>query len=289
MRSLSSILKYFMKPKADDYELPDTEEMTNQLEEMVRFQESIPTVNGGEPENDEFSEFLTEAERKEPDLDEHQNQDEVSSGAITFAQAQAEVILKDAKEQAEQILSKAKMAAEAEVGRIKQQAVEEGFQKGYSDGFEKAKTEAAEAVRENAQRTADDISRFMHLATQAREHAIDHARDELLDVAVTIAEKVIHVSLKSSREVIRRMILSATEKLKRREWVQIYIADCDVKGVTQTDPMLAAALSTISEHVKIVPMHDAETGTCIVEMPDEIIDASASTQLENIRTIIRDS
>ena len=85
------------------------------------------------------------------------------------------------------------------------------------------------------------------------------------------------------------MILSATEKLKRREWVQIYVADSDVKGVTQTDPMLASALSTISDHVKIVPMHDAETGTCIVEMPDEIIDASVSTQLENIRTIIRDS
>ena len=45
MRSLPNILKYFMKPKAEDYTLPDTEQMAAQLEEMVRFQESIPQEN----------------------------------------------------------------------------------------------------------------------------------------------------------------------------------------------------------------------------------------------------
>lgn len=275
-----------MKPKAEEYKLPDTEEMTSQLEEMIRFQESIPTA----PPNTDFSAQadLEPDEKSQNEQIEAQN-DEISAGAVTFAQAQAEAIIKDAKIQAEQIIASAKLAAEADVVRIQEQASEEGFQKGYLDGYAKAEQEAKKELEENAKRTVDDIARFMNHASQAREHAIDHARDELLDVAVTIAEKVIHVSLKSSREVIKRMILSATEKLKRREWVQIYVADCDVKGVTQTDPMLAAALSTISDHVKIVPMHDAETGTCIVEMPDEIIDASASTQLENIRTIIRDS
>ena len=69
----------------------------------------------------------------------------------------------------------------------------------------------------------------------------------------------------------------------------IYVADCDVKGAAQADPALASALSGLSGHVKIVPMHDAEPGTCIVEMPDEIIDASASTQLDNIRAIVREN
>ena len=127
----------------------------------------------------------------------------------------------------------------------------------------------------------------MERAAQKRDAAIDSLRDELLDVAVAVAEKVIHVSLKSSEEIIKRMISSATEKLKRREWVQIYVADADIKGRSLADPALAATLSSLSNHVKIVPMRDAETGTCIVEMPDEIIDASASTQLENIRQVIR--
>lgn len=117
----------------------------------------------------------------------------------------------------------------------------------------------------------------------------DRLQEGLLQVAITVAEKVIHVSLQSSEEIIRRMIVAATDKLKRREWVQIYVADCDVKGAAQADPALASALSGLSGHVKIVPMHDAEPGTCIVEMPDEIIDASASTQLDNIRAIVREN
>ena len=36
-------------------------------------------------------------------------------------------------------------------------------------------------------------------------------------------------------------------------------------------------------------MADDEAGTCIIEMPDEIIDASAATQLNNIRTLLADA
>lgn len=133
------------------------------------------------------------------------------------------------------------------------------------------------------------MQRFLQQAAQIRDDSIDRLQEELLQVAITVAEKVIHVSLQSSEEIIRRMIVAATDKLKRREWVQIYVADCDVKGAAQADPALASALSGLSGHVKIVPMHDAEPGTCIVEMPDEIIDASASTQLDNIRAIVREN
>ena len=51
---------------------------------------------------------------------------------------------------------------------------------------------------------------------------------------------------------------------------------------------LAAALASLSDQVRIVPVADDESGTCIIEMPDEIIDASASTQLSNIRGIVAD-
>ena len=51
---------------------------------------------------------------------------------------------------------------------------------------------------------------------------------------------------------------------------------------------LTTALGALSQHVKIVPMGDDESGTCIVETPEEIIDASVSTQMSNIRDILRD-
>ena len=49
------------------------------------------------------------------------------------------------------------------------------------------------------------------------------------------------------------------------------------------------ALSALSDRVRIIPMADDEAGTCIIETPDEIVDASAATQLNNIRTLLSDA
>lgn len=54
----------------------------------------------------------------------------------------------------------------------------------------------------------------------------------------------------------------------------------------RSPPELTTALAGLSEHIKIIPMSDDELGACIIEMPDEIIDASASTQLNNIRDVL---
>ena len=122
----------------------------------------------------------------------------------------------------------------------------------------------------------------------AREEVLRQSQDELLDLCIAVAEKVVRVSLKSSSEVIVRMIQTATERLKRQEWVHIYISGCDTKGMAQISPTLTTALGALSQHVKIIPMGDEEDGTCIVETPEEIIDASVSTQMSNIRDLLRD-
>lgn len=312
MRSLPSILKYFMKPKADDYQMPDTEKMAQQLEEMIRLKESImeqPSPQAASSaQHDEDAPALSYADQQEeyrgtepeyrPPIVQADVPDRVSgeeglhgthAGQVTFARMQANAILQDAQEQANRLLEQARADAEEEVSRIHREAAEMGYKDGYTDGRSKGEAEAKEATRAAAERSIEEVKQFIERAQNARDAQIESLRSELLNVAIAVAEKVIHVSLKSSAEVIKRMLLSATEKLKRREWVQIYISDCDAKGLTQADPMLTSALSGLSDHVKIVPMREAEAGTCVIEMPDQIIDASAATQIENIRSIIRDS
>lgn len=285
---MPSILKYFMKPKAEDYELPNEEQLISQLEEMIRLKESIPgdgteTVHHEEP--DEPVQPVQAEEQREKRAEPTRSFEQ----EMSLAQAEADRLIQNAKVQAEHIIEQAKQAAETEVSRIYQRASEDGYNQGYAEGHQKGQEEASAAMNKAAQDAVDAVQRFLSQANQTRDAEIDKLSAEVLDVAVAVAEKVIHVSLKSSEEIIKRMIITATEKLKRRQWVQIYVADCDVKGVAQSDPSLAAALSSLSDHIKIVPMKDAEPGTCIVEMPDEIIDASASTQLENIRSVIHEN
>ena len=86
---------------------------------------------------------------------------------------------------------------------------------GYAEGRRKGEEEAFATTRQAAQDSVKAVQQFLTLASNMRDEKIDKLSGEVLDVAVAVAEKVIHVSLKSSEEIIKRMIISATEKMKR--------------------------------------------------------------------------
>ncbi len=54
----------------------------------------------------------------------------------------------------------------------------------------------------------------------------------------------------------------------------------------EVDSELLESLSHLSDNVKIITMNNGDEGTCIIELPDEVIDASVGTQLENIKDIL---
>ena len=69
--------------------------------------------------------------------------------------------------------------------------------------------------------------------------------------------------------------------------MHIYVGGCAARGVCHYAGADDGS-GGLSDHIKIIPLSDDEAGTCIIEMPDEIIDASASTQLKNIRDLIHE-
>ena len=82
------------------------------------------------------------------------------------------------------------------------------------------------------------------------------------------------------------MIISATEKLKKTAWVKIYIDKYDYDMMMEADADVIDELSRISDNVKFIVMDKETSGSCIIEMPEEIVDVSVNTQLENIKDIL---
>lgn len=281
---MRNILKGLLDPET--YRFPSAEELGLEEEsppeapgEEEAYEETAPSPEGEEP-------VLEEEEA--PPGEEGPAASPEPSGPVQYAQLQAELILKRAREEAEELLANARAAAKAEQEEIRMGARDEGYREGYAQGIGKAMEDAQRDKEAVAARMEKEVQAFLEKADMAREEVLLQARDELLDLCIAVAEKVVRVSLKSSSEVIVRMIQTATERLKRQEWVHIYISGCDTKGVAQISPALTTALGALSQHVKIIPMGDDEGGTCIVETPEEIIDASVSTQMTNIRDLLRD-
>lgn len=267
---MPNIFKHLSRSKAQPYVFPDASEL--KVEDPV-----VPSMEELETEGELETQPETEPPAPAP------------NDPITFAQVQADKILEDAKAQAQQLLEQAKADAQEELEKLRQEAGEEGYQAGYQHGLDQAMKEAALEKEKQAVQLEDAVERFLEKAGAQLDRQMDDSVDELRDLAIAIAEKVVSVSLKSSSEVIARMVQTALDKRKRRDWVHIYIAECDAKRMVQVPASLTAALAAISDRVRIIPISDDESGTCVIEMPDEIVDASASTQLNNIKNILMDT
>ena len=208
-----------------------------------------------------------------------------SAVSLTDADIQAKELLKQARIQADKILSDTRSQCEM----LREHAYKEGKAEGYAAGKQQAFEEYTEEWNKNISAFRNETAHAIEDITRAKERMLEKYNDDLKQLTITIAEKIIHISLESSGEVIRRMITDATDKLKKRQWAKIYIAKCDTELSIKADSEFLAALARLSDNVKVVAMDSAEAGTCIIELPDAIIDASVTTQIENIKGILNNA
>ena len=276
---MRNILKGFLEPQAEKYILPDASD--------IHFEEGIsdfqlPSLDEEEPlppeepcpEAVDVTVGEEEPAAREPEPEPEQpEKPKAPETPVHYAQLQAELILNKAVQEQEEIRAGAR---------------DEGYRDGYAQGTAKAMSDAVRDREATAARLEKEVKAFLEKASLAREEMILQSRDELVELCLAVAEKVVRVSLKSSSEVVVRMIQTATERMKRQEWVHIYISGCDVRQLSKISPALTTTLGALSQHIKIIPMGDGEDGTCIVETPEEIVDASVSTQMSNVRDVIRD-
>ena len=292
---MRNILKGFLNPKAEAYVLPEADSiiMDEELltepeqEEVVDEGEfSVPAEWGGDGED-----VLPTPQAVSEPLPDDMPPLPLEEGAaaeappppqqgpgmpVQYAQLQAELILRQAREEAELMMAEARDHVQEELESIRAGARDEGYRAGYMEGTAKAMEDSARDREEQAKRLEEDVKVFLEKASLAREELLMQTREELLDLCIAVAEKVVRVSLRSSSEVIVRMIQTATERMR----------GCDARGVTKISPALTTTLAGLSQHIKVVPMGDEEDGTCIIETPEEIIDASVSTQMSTMRDLL---
>ena len=300
---MPNIFKRFMKPAAVNYVFTDANELTDDDEALAGeaaaetltdfdsafdadFDEDFAADFDGDFEHVEGPARVGQEQTAET---EPAPEEERPATPVDFAIVQAEAILAAARLEAEQIKAQALKDAEAEVHELYRAARADGYNGGFTEGMAAAMSEAQAEIARQAEAQGAEVKRFLDDATHRRDLILQDTKEDLRDLALAVAEKVIRISLKSGGDILLRMIETATEKHRRCEWVQIYIADCDTKNIALSTPELTAALGHLSNRIRIIPMADDESGTCIIEMPDEIIDASVSTQMDNIREVIQNA
>lgn len=287
---MRNILKGFQNPEAKPYVLPTADKNDDGEFHLLDPALAAELKAIGEDLVPEEEEYPVEEEYVEEPYVPPVEEKVVEEGPspVEYAKIQAESMIAEARAVAEEILANVEVEAFDELERLRSGARDEGYRDGYARGMMDAVEQSREEQEAYADALQEQVKTFLETATAQREQLLEESVEELRDLAIAVAEKVVRVSLKTSSEVIVRMIRSATDKLKRREWVHIYISGCDSQGLAEITPALSMAMSSLSDHVRIIPMKDDELGTCIIETPEEIIDASLSTQVSNIKNLLFD-
>lgn len=182
----------------------------------------------------------------------------------------------------------AKQVSDA-VKAAEEEGYKKGFEKGESAGLLRAKEMVNTAMQEEAAEFRESLLADLENFRKTQDGILDKYLDDLTDLAVDIAEKVVKISLKSSKDVVASMIMEAAETCRNKAWAKVYISNDDKSIAVNLEKELIDALSQISQNVKVVIMEDEPSGTCIIETPDQRIDASADVQIENIRQLVEEN
>lgn len=299
MISLPNLLKFYSKKT-------EVEQYTfNEYMDGARIAESEANTETdiGIREDGFLPEFLSEEEERKLSAQQAEGAEELSEEAdentaetaaedekqVSLAQMYGEEIIREAQIEAERILAQAELEAMAQKANAAEEGYEEGYQKGYDEGYAKSAADVRQTLEAESHAYLEEIREIVDEVTILKEEVLQKYTQDLKNIAIAIGEKVVQVSLKSSGSVIEKMILAATDKLKTREWAKIYISKVDADLLLRGDKDILKALSRLSENLKVVVMEDEKPGACIIELPDEIIDASASTQMENIKEILKNT
>ncbi len=237
-----------------------------------------------EPETGKTKEPARPPVMRREEEDEAQIQD-----ILETARRQGEAILSQAREQAENLKKEMLAQAEEECKEAREQARQEGYKAGVEEGKKQAAEEGRRETKEALLSFEKGMRQALKSVEEAKAQCLNTYLDELKDCSIAVAEKVIHISLRSSGEVIRQMIIAATEKLKRSAWVKIYIDRMDYEMLIKADQDVLEELAHLSDNIKFVVMDREEEGICVIERPEEVLDISVNSQMENIKEILENA
>jgi flagellar assembly protein FliH len=159
------------------------------------------------------------------------------------------------------------------------QAVEqEAYARGFSEGVKKG----AEMERVNLRSTAETVSAFFKELSRLREEIFRSSEGEVLDLAFSIAEKVLHQEVSTNRDVASAVLKTAMKDVLDREGLKIRLSPLDYHHLTEVNPDAIRGLEEL-RNAEIEADESIGPGGVVIETLFGEVDARIDRQLNEVR------
>jgi flagellar assembly protein FliH len=210
---------------------------------------------------------------REEALREAQERIHEAEAAKQAAEEDAGRILAEAGEKIRRLEEESRAGLEA----ARKEAEEQGRAAGREEGF----TEGNAEVERLIQRTQIMLER----AQDKRGEILTETEQEIIDLVLLIARKVVKVISENQRTVILQNVVQALRKVKTRGNVTIRVNLADLKLTTEHIKDFIQRVEEVKS-IQVVEDSSVDSGGCIIETDFGEVDARISSQLAELETKI---
>lgn len=194
--------------------------------------------------------------------------------------SQIDEIKERAEKQANLIIDQANQEAQKIRAEAQERGYEEGIQKGqelgYKEGYQKALQDIEEIKKQ--------ASELLKNAYKESRKYIENTREEIVGLAVTIAEQILHCKIDVMDDSMMEMIKNALQQVEERKQV---LFRCPSSSISVLQNYLEE-FQKICPNAHFTFLEDNTIGKygCILETEEQIIDLKIDSQLENVKTTL---
>lgn len=199
----------------------------------------------------------------------------IRESIIEEANYEREKIIEDAQREAEAII----LQSEKRKKEIFDKSRAEGLKIGQDEGFEIGEEEAARLIYQ--------MKEIISNAEHKRASVIKEAEEDIIELVILVAKKIVKDELKIDKEVVIRNVKEALKKVSERDEITIKINLADLKLTEAHREEFLKDVSGVKKiHIKDDPT--IEPGSCRIETDFGSVDAEISTQIEEIKKSLQE-
>ncbi|WP_091181579.1 FliH/SctL family protein [Paenibacillus catalpae] len=204
---------------------------------------------------------------------------------ITDAQSFAEERIREAGEHCEQMIADTEAQIDAwwlekrlEDESLSQASREEGYKQGYAEGREQAE----QTLQQEWESRLAEANAILKTAYEMREQIIQEAEPFLVELSVSISEKVIGRQLSEAPDMALELIRKALSRRREQGVIALCVSPGQLAFVQAAREELNLVIDSQAE-LQIIPDATVKDFGCVIRSAYGSIDARIDTQLSEIK------
>lgn len=260
MRSLSNVIKYErVYFNQEEKKLIDSNDKGGFTPISFRNNEHIMMPSSEESED----EFVSEEEREDVDpeaflMEEREHFLEEAEKILADAKAQADFILRQAKEKASQ---------------LHEQGLAGGRELGYQEGKIQAQAELQQELDRLSEKEADLEADY--------QNRLQQLEPSMVELTIGLVQNITGVLMEGRESILTNLVKRALGQVKRNDTFIIKVGHEDYPRIYQERGTLLQCIGE-GKSLEIEEDSSLALGQCMIETDDRIIDCGVDTQLEGL-------